>query len=188
MRDLPLPAEPAALLEPAPVEATPVEAPVAMETPAPLLPEAPAVQAAIAETVEAPKAAAKDMGESVRGIVEKGLVETRARYALAKSAAEEAAAAVEKSYGAAQSGVAAINLKAMEAIQAGAQANFDLMKALASAKSVSEVVSLQGEFARKRFEDASARAKEMAELTRKVAEDATAPIKAHVAKTFKVAV
>ena len=115
-------------------------------------------------------AAAKDAGENVRALVEKSIVETRARYAQAKSVAEETSAAVEASYGAARDGVVAFNVKTIEAIKADADANFDLFKSLAAAKSVSELVTLQTEFARKRFEDATSRSKELAELARKVAD------------------
>jgi phasin len=154
------------------------ETPVAQET----------MKAETAKAIEAPMAVAKDVGENVRALVEKSIVETRARYAQAKSVAEEASAAVEASYGATRDGVVAFNVKTIEAIKADADANFELVKSLAAAKSVSELVTLQTEFARKRFEDATTRTKELAELARKVADEAVAPIKAHVAKTFKVAV
>ena len=140
------------------------------------------------KAMEAPMAAAKDLRENVRSIFEKGIAETRSKYAQAKTTAEEASAAVEASYGAARNGVIEFNIRTIEAFKAGADANFDLVKALASAKSLSDVVTLQSEFARKRFEDAAAQAKALAELARKVADETVAPIKAHVAKTFKVAV
>ena len=163
-----------------------------------LLPEtsAPVTQETVQETVqaettkafEAPMAAAKEVGGNVRALVEKSIVDSRARFAQAKSVAEETSAAVEASYGAAREGVIAFNVKTIEAIKSDADANFELFKSLAAAKSVSELVTLQTEFARKRFEDASSRSKELAELARKVADSAVAPFKAHVAKTFKVAV
>ncbi len=147
-----------------------------------------AAKAETAEIVSAQKEVAHQLRANVRVMVEKGLVEARAKYAKAKSAAEETSHAVEASYGAAQKGVIAFNVKAIEAVKAGAAANFDLFASLAGAKTLSELVTLNTEFARKRFEDASARGKELAELARKVADEASAPIKAHVAKSFKVAV
>jgi hypothetical protein len=142
--------ERAALQAPAPVEApAPIEAhaPIAMVT-------TEAVKAA-----EAPVAAAKDLRENVRSLFEKGIVESRAKYAQAKSATEEATAAVEASYGAARNGVIKFNVMAIEALKAGADANFDLFKSLTAAKSMSELVTLSTEFTRKRFEDASAQSK-----------------------------
>lgn len=184
-------------VEPETAEA--VEAPLtAVEAPAPEFAEtsfeaaqshAPeAVEPEAAKAVEAPLAAAADMTENVRAIVEKGVVEGRPQFAQAKTAAAEATAAVEASFGAARNGVLAFNAKAIEAIKAESDANFDMFRSLAAAKSMSDLVTLQAEFARKRFEDASSRAKELTELARKVADDTVAPIKAHVAKTFKIAV
>ena len=97
---------PAPFVEPAPEPAPPLAA---------ALPEAPAVQAAIVAAVETPKPVTAEMRDTLRTLAEKGVAETRARLALAKSAASETAAAVEASYGAAHSGVSAFNLKAMEA-------------------------------------------------------------------------
>jgi phasin len=176
------PRAPLAEVEAPMMQETPMiqETPMAQETP--MTPET--FQAETAKAMQAPMAA----GENVRALVEKGIVETRARYTQAKSAAEETSAAVEASYGAARDGVIAFNVKTIEAIKADADANFELFKSLAGAKSVSELVALQTEFTRKRFEDATSRSKELAALARKVADQAVAPIKAHVAKTFKVAV
>ncbi|HXT07018.1 MAG TPA: TIGR01841 family phasin [Roseiarcus sp.] len=151
--------------------------------------EAPMTQEPLQEPIKVETApAAKDFGGNVRALVEKSIVESRGRYAQAKTVAEEASAAVEASYGAARDGVVAFNVKAIEAIKADADANFELIKSLAAAKSVSELVTLQTEFARKRFEIATARGNELTELARNVADQAAAPIKAHVAKTLKVAV
>ncbi len=146
------------------------------------------VAAETVETVEAPQAVATDISENVRAMVGKGIVDTRAKFAQAKSAAEEATAAVEASLGAAREGVIALNVKALDSVKSAAEAQFELFKSLASAKSMSEFVTLHTEFARARFEEASARSKELAEFARKVADETVAPIKAHVAKTFKVAV
>ena len=178
--ETPLPAKLAAVEPPQAFDAPQVvEAPQAVD--APQVFEAP-------QAFEAPQVVAKDVGENVRAIVEKGVVETRAKFAQAKSVAEETTAAVEASLGAAREGVLAFNVKALASVKAAAEAQFDLFKALASAKSMSELVTLHSEFVRSRFEEASASSKELAELARKVADEAVAPIKAHVAKTFKVAV
>jgi phasin len=134
------------------------------------------------------QATAKEMQENMRAFIERSVVESRAKYAQARTAAEEATAAIEASYGAARDGVAAFNLKAIEAIKAETDAKFDLLASLAGARSVSHAVTLQTEFARKWFEDASARANELTRLARKAAADAAEPIRAHVAKTFNAAV
>ena len=165
-------------------------APEAVETPAASAFEAPAagIAKAEAEVVEASATAVQGLQDNVRAIVEKGLVEGRANFAHAKTSAEEAAAAVEASFGAARDGVIALNVKALETFKAEADANIDMLASLVGAKTVSDLVALQSEFTRKRFEGAATNAKAFAELVRKVADDTVAPIKAHVAKTFKVAV
>jgi phasin family protein len=169
-------------------------APEALETPAapvfetPAAPAAAAVKADAEATLEASAAVVQDLQNNVRSIVEKGLVEGRANFTHAKTAAEEAAAAVEASFGAARDGVIALNVKALEAFKAEADANLDMLTSLVGAKTVSDLVTLQSEFTRKRFEGAATNAKAFVELARKVADDTVAPLKAHVAKTFNVAV
>jgi phasin len=130
-------------------------------------------------------AAAKDLGDNVRALMEKSLHETRARYAKTKSAAEEASSAVESSYGAARDGVAQFNVKAIEALKSDAEANFAFLASLSSVKSISDMITLNTEFVRKRFEEATARAKAFSEMARKVADEAASPIRDQVAKTVK---
>lgn len=139
----------------------------------------------IVETVSEPVV---EMQDSVRKAVEKGVVETRAAYAKARTAAEEATGAFEASYSNAAKGVIAFNTKAIEALRANAEANFDFIKSVIVAKSVSEVVALQGEHARKQAEAVAAQAKEIAALAQKVAADLAEPIKTHFEKTLKIAV
>ena len=56
------------------------------------------------------------------------------------------------SFAAAKDGALAINAKGFEALRANADANFDFLKAVFAAKSLSDVVTLQTEFARKQVE------------------------------------
>jgi len=132
-------------------------------------------------------AAAKDLGDNVRAAIEKSLNETRARYSKTKSALDETTAAIETSMSAAREGVMQLNAKAIEAIKADAHAQFDLLTASVSAKSLSELVTLNTEFVRKRFEDATARAKTFSEFARKVADETASPIREQLGKTFKFA-
>jgi phasin len=137
------------------------------------------------ETISAP---AIEMQENVREAVEKGATDTRAAYAKAKTAAEEAGSALEASYSTASKGVVEFNTKALEAFRAHAEANFDFAKSVINAKSVSELVALQSEHARKQTEAISAQIKEIAALAQKIATDSAEPIKNQVARTFKLAV
>lgn len=175
---------------PAIVEAVPVVETVAA-APAPVAAPAPAAVAAplaeVAKLFEAPAKSLTEMQDKVRVMVEKGLTETRANYAKVKTAADEATSALETSYASAKSGVAEINAKAIDALKASAEANFDFFKAIVGAKTLSEVVTLNTEFARKQVEMLTGQSKELSAIAQKVATESVEPIKAQVAKSFKIA-
>ena len=82
----------------------------AFDAPAPAAVEAPvpAFSASLTEAAkafEAPVASLTELQGNLRSVVEKGLSETRAAYAKAKTAADEASNAFESSYAAAKAGV-----------------------------------------------------------------------------------
>jgi phasin len=131
---------------------------------------------------------AAEIQQSFRSVLEKSVVEARAAFAKAKAAAEETASAIEVSFAAAKDGARAINAKSFEALRANAEANFDFLKAMFGAKSVSDVIALQAEFARKQVETMSGQTKDIGALTQKAMTDAVEPIKEQVAKSFRIAV
>lgn len=168
-------------------------APAAFEAPAPAAAEAPAptVSASATEAAkvfEAPVASLTELQGNLRSVVEKGLSETRAAYFKAKTTADDAATALESSYAAAKAGVIAINAKALEALRANVDANFDFVKSVFAVKNVADYVTLQGEFTRKRIEAITDQGKEIGALAQKLATETAEPIKEQVAKTFKIAV
>jgi phasin len=140
----------------------------------------------VAKMIEAPMETIAEAQGKVRTMVESGIVETRSKYTQMKSAADEAATAFEASYATIKSGALQLNTKALEALQAGAEAHFAFVKSAFSVKSPSDLVTLQTEFARKQIEMMTAHAKAMGELAQKVATDTVEPIKAQVAKTFRL--
>jgi phasin len=142
----------------------------------------------VVEAIEAVSAPTSEIQENVRKAVEKGVADTRAAYAKAKIAAEEATGAIEASYSTVAKGIIEFNTKTLEALRVNAEANFDFIKSVIGAKSVSEFVALQSEHARKQTETISAQAKEIAALAQKVASESAEPIKSQVAKTLKLAV
>ncbi len=146
-----------------------------------------APMAEVSKIFEAPAANVTELQDKVRALVEKGLSETRANYAKVKLAADDASNALEASYATAKSGVAELNGKAIDALRASAEANFDFMKAILGVKSPTDLLSLQSDFARKQLEMLSGKSKEISALAQKVANDSVEPIKAQVVKTFKVA-
>ena len=153
---------------------------------APVEGSATAIKAAIPTArVAAP---AVEIQQSFRSAFEKSGVESRAAFAKAKTQADEAASAFEVSFAAAKDGALAINAKALEALRVNADANFDFLKSVFGAKSLSDVIALQSEFARKQVETMTSQTKDLGALTQKAMSDAVEPIKEQVAKSFKIAV
>jgi len=150
--------------------------------------EAPVETLDAVETAPLASEPVTEIQEKVRAALEKGVVESKAAFAKAKASADEAANAFEQSFAAAKDGAVAINVKAIEALRANAEANFDFMKATFRVKSLSDLVALQGEFARKQVEAVTGQVKDIGTLTQKAVAEAYAPIKDQVAKSFKVAV
>ena len=172
------------------VAAAPVE-PELVRVPAPVAVSTPAVFAPppeVEKIIKDPVASITAFQDKVRAMIEKGLNETRSNYVKAKSAADEASSAFEASYSTAKTGVAELNAKALAALRASAEANFDFMKSIIGVKSMSDYVALHTEFTRKQVERMSGTSKEFGALAKKVAEQSVEPIKAQVAKTFKIAV
>jgi phasin len=132
--------------------------------------------------------AAADVQRSFRSALEKSVAESRAAFAKAKTAADEAASACEVSFAAAKDGARAINAKGFEALRANADANFDFLKAVCAARSLTDVIALQTEFARKQVETFSSQTKDLGALTQKAVADAVEPFREQVAKSFKIAV
>jgi hypothetical protein len=146
--------------------------------------EAPGVE----EAVEAAVEPAAEIQETVRTTLEKGVVESRAVLARAKASADDAANAFEQSFAAAKDGVMAINAKALEALRANTEANLDFIKACFGVKTLSDLVALQTEFARKQVDTVAVQIKDLGALTRKAMVETTEPVKEQVAKSFKIAV
>jgi phasin len=149
-----------------------------------LLPEVLA-PAEVAQAVSGPVA---EIQQSVRVAFEKGVAESRAAFVKAKVSADEAANAFEQSFTVAKDGVIAINAKAMEALRANTEANFEFVKASFAVKSLSDLVALQSEFTRKQVDAITVQAKDIGALTQKTMADAFEPLKDHAAKSFKIAV
>ena len=144
----------------------------------------PSVEEAMAAVVEP----AAEMQDSVRTALEKGVTDSRAAFARAKASADDAANAFELSLSAAKEGVMAISAKALQALRANTEAHLDFVKASFAAKSLSDLVTLQTEFARKQVEAVSVQVKDLGALAQKTMIETIEPVKDQVAKSFKMAV
>jgi phasin len=165
--------------------AAPQTAPVAAAEPLPEVLSPAEVAAEVAEGVAEPVAAIQ---QSVRAAFEKGVAESRAAFVKAKVSADDVANAFEQSFTAAKDGVIAINAKALEALRANTEANFEFVKASFAVKSLSDLVALQSEFTRKQVDAITVQAKDIGALTQKTVADAFEPLKDHAAKSLKIAV
>lgn len=163
------------------VETAASAAPAETFAPPPVAALAPPPQAS-----EAPTASLGPFQERVRSLVETGIYESRTSYMKVKSAADEAAHALEASYSSAKHGAAEIRVKALDALRAAADANFDFAKSALRAKTASDYVALHSEFARKQIDMLTSQTKAMGELAQKVAIETMEPIKAQVAKTLRL--
>jgi phasin len=162
--------------------------PLAVSPAAPVETAVATVNAVLPSEPQISAAPAAEIQQSVRSALEKGVVESRAAFAKAKSAADETANAFEVSLAAAKDGALAINAKAFETLRANADANFDFLKAMFAAKSLPDLITLQTDFVRKQVETMTSQTKDFGALTQKAMADAVEPIKEQVARSFKVAV
>jgi len=161
-------------------QAAPAPAPVEAD----LAVASPSVEEALEAVTEPPT----EIQESVRAAVEKGVTESRAAFASAKASGDDAANAFELSFAAAKDGVIAINTKALESLRANTEANLDFIKASFAVKTLSDLVALQSEFARKQADAVSVQVKDLGALAQKAMIEMIEPMKEQVAKSFKLAV
>ena len=167
----PKPVEPAPVVQPA--EPKPVEAKPAAPKPSTAKPAA-----------KAPVAAADMAGvqDNLRKAASKTIEQGRVAFERMKEASDEATHTIEASLAASSKGAAELASKALAVAKLNANATFDHLKALASAKTLADAVSMHGQFIRSQSEAAVSQAKEFAELARKAATDAAAPIQAQIKK------
>jgi phasin len=159
-----------------------------VSAPAPVEAAAAAVNAILPTARQVAAEPVAEIQQSFRNALEKGVIEQRAAFAKAKTAADETVSAFDASFAAAKDGALAFNAKAFEAMCRNADANFDFFKALFAAKSLPDLVTLQTEFARKQAETIASQTKDFGALTQKAIADAVEPIKEQVAKSFRIAV
>jgi phasin len=128
-----------------------------------------------------------ELQDTIQAAVEKGFVETRSAYDKAGLIAKEAATALESSYSTATKGIIELNVKALQALRANAEADLDFIKSVVGAKSISEFAAMQSEHVAKQFEAISDQAKAIAGLTQKVVKESAEPIKEQIASFERAA-
>ncbi|HET9902081.1 MAG TPA: phasin [Xanthobacteraceae bacterium] len=121
-----------------------------------------------------------------RDLAEKGIAQARQNYERYKSVAEDTNALLEATYTTAFRGLSEYGLKALEAVRANTNAQFDFARDLLSVKSASEALELSSSYARRQFDAFSEQGKELASLAQKVSAETAEPIKAGIDRALRV--
>jgi len=120
--------------------------------------------------------------EGVRSIAEKTVAQTRQAYDQSKDALEAGLEALERSFDAAGQGCLALNNKVIEIAQRNVNSGFSIVRSLAAAKTLPDVVEMQTAYWRNWLATFAAQAEELRALSTKVTADTAEPIKAHVTR------
>lgn len=128
-----------------------------------------------------------EMPEAFREMTEKSVKQAKDSYEKLRVAAEEATDMIEDQFETTRSGLVELNTKAVLAAKANSDAAFKFMTEVITAKTFSDVISLQSSYARSQFELMTAQAKEMQELLTKLGTEVSQPVKDVFEKTMKQA-
>jgi phasin len=131
---------------------------------------------AIEDRVETITASAKDAWESVQD-----------RVKSARENAGDALGVVRSSLEVAGAGMRDVNLKVIEFVQADANAYFDTVKQVATAKSVKEAFEIQTAYVRSQFQTSVKNARTVGEIAAEAAKGAFKPVRDGIASFRKAA-
>ena len=105
--------------------------------------------------------------EAVRAMAEKAVDQSREVYDRSKDALDASVATLERTFDAAGQGAVAFNRKIIDIAQRNVNFGFDLVKSLAGAKNLSEVVELQAAYWQKLLATLKSQAEEVRALATK---------------------
>ena len=120
-------------------------------------------------------------------LAEQGIARAQAGCEKVKAASEQMGEALRETYSANAGGATSYGLKVIEISNANTAAAMDFFVHLLASKSVTDIVTLSAEQARKTFDATSAQNRELWELAQKLATEAGEPARKHVAKVFQKA-
>nr|WP_321445691.1 phasin family protein [uncultured Cohaesibacter sp.] len=118
-------------------------------------------------------------------MAEKTISKARDFYEQTKSNLQEQSSAIEKSIELATESSKDLQGKMVDAANANIEAGFSFLNGLVAAKTISEAIEFQTEFAAKQFETVSTQSKEIQDSLTKSLEETTAPMKAAAGKTME---
>src|SRR5262245_42452010 len=117
---------------------------------------------------------------TLRDLAEKNVSQTRAIYERSKDAVQSVLVSWNRSFGAANQGAVALNLKIIDMAERNISTGFDLAMNLAGARDVAEAVEMQSAYWRKQLGQLQAQAEEVEALLGRLKANVTEPIEARV--------
>jgi phasin len=117
---------------------------------------------------------------TLRDLAERNIAQTRALYERSKDTFEAVLASWRKSFGAANQGAVALNLKIMDIADRNIDTGFDFAMNLAGAKNMADAMQLQSAYWRKQIGQLQAQAEELRALSKRVTENVTTPIESEM--------
>jgi phasin len=116
---------------------------------------------------------------------EQGIARAQAGCEKIKAASEQMGEALRETYSANAESATSYGLKVIEISNANTAAAMDYFVHLLGSKSVTDVISLSAEQARKTLVATSAQNRELWELAQKLAAEASEPVRKHAASVFQ---
>jgi hypothetical protein len=113
---------------------------------------------------------------TLRDLAERNISQTRAIYERSKDAIQAVLVSWNKSFGAANQGAVALNLKAIDIAERNISTGFDLAMNLAGARNVAEAVEMQSAHWRRQLGQLQAQAEEVRTLLGRLNANVTEPI------------
>ena len=120
-------------------------------------------------------------------LAEQGIARAQAGCEKIKAASEQIGETLRDSYSANAEGATSYGLKVIEISNANTAAAMDFFVHLLGSKSVTDVITLSADQARRTFEATSTQNRELWELTQKLAAEAGEPVRKHAAGVFQKA-
>jgi phasin len=119
---------------------------------------------------------------TLRDLAETNIAQTREVYERSKDTLQAVLASWQKSFGAANQGAVALNLKIMDITERNISTGFDLATGLAGARNLTEVIELQSAYWRKQLSRLQTQAEELRALSTRITANVTEPIESEIAR------
>ena len=120
-------------------------------------------------------------------VAEQGIARAQAGCEKIKAASEQISESLRETYSASAESATSYGLKVIEISNANTAAAMDFLVHLLGSKSVTDVITLSADQARKTFDATSAQNRELWDLAQKLASEASEPVRKHVAGVFQKA-